>query len=242
MFHDLSLAAKIRRAQIEGGKDLTFSHVFLPYYKSLLAEVGPKRVLEVGCGTGHLAKTLAEMTSELVAIEPSAGMYEVAKQILQETLVNLQNVTLEQFTTERTFELTLAHLCAQIIPDLDSFCAHCARNISPQGLLVFSIPHPCFWNEYRVYFPKDSFQYVDERFTTTSLKISNDPCTPIENVPYYHRPIGRYLSAIARAGLCLERLDEIFPDKNTQALYPGPWANPRYCVFRARKRYDSGQF
>jgi SAM-dependent methyltransferase len=235
MFHDWSHAAEVRRIQIESGRDTTFSHVFLPYYQNLLAKIGVKRVLEVGCGTGHLSKSLAPKSSDFVAIDPSVGMYQVARQTLSGMSVELLNVTLEDYTVKRPFELVLAHLCVQFFSDVDDFCSLCARALLPNGMLVFSLPHPCFWNDYKAYFPRDDFKYTEERFTTATLEISNDPTIQIGGVPYHHRPIGRYVSAITGVGLRIERLDEIFPDEDTHRLYPTPWLKPRYCVFHARK-------
>jgi ubiquinone/menaquinone biosynthesis C-methylase UbiE len=74
MFHDWPHAGEVRRRQIESGKDVTFTRIFLPYYRELVAKINPRRALEIGCGTGHLAKSLAEKVPELVAIDPSLGM------------------------------------------------------------------------------------------------------------------------------------------------------------------------
>lgn len=236
MFHDFSHAAKVRRTQIEEGRDLTFSQVFLPYWRDVLVNNSPQSVLEVGCGTGHLAKSLFSLTDEFVALEPSPGMYREASEVLTGTSINLRNEALEFFETKAPFRLTFAHLCAQTIPDLARFLNSCASTLSCEGLLVFSIPHPCYWNDYREYFSPDTFRYTEELETFATLEISNDPSNKIANIPYYHRPIGRYVAGINKVGLVIEKLDEIFPTEAIQKLYPKPWSKPRYCVFHARKR------
>src|SRR3990172_3705323 len=90
--------AEIRRKQIEAGLDLTFSAVFLPYYLQIVYSFRPRRVAEIGCGTGHLSLALIPHVKSLIALEPSRGMYDVAKNVLAATRATLINCRIEDFT------------------------------------------------------------------------------------------------------------------------------------------------
>src|SRR6185437_16039007 len=89
--------AKLRSVQIESGLDLTFSKVFVPYFQNLITRLKPKKILEVGGGTGHLAKILSDISQKYVMVEPSIGMYHSARNVLAGTQVEIFNSAIETF-------------------------------------------------------------------------------------------------------------------------------------------------
>ena len=88
MLDSWSKVAKIRSRQISSGIDLTFDKVFVPYFLKIVREIKPTNILEIGAGTGHLALILSDETSQLVALEPAAGMHNIASHTLAESKVN----------------------------------------------------------------------------------------------------------------------------------------------------------
>jgi hypothetical protein len=102
-------------------------------------------------------------------------------------------------------------------------------------VFLFSLPHPCFWNAYKEFFPKAKYRYAEEQFTSATFTITKDPKHPIEGVPFHHRPLGRYVTALRNCQMALTRLEEIVPPKSIQQLYEEEWQFPRYCVLHAVK-------
>jgi len=223
--------ARIRANQIDSGLDLTFSKVFVPFFKNALCQKQPKTVLEVGGGTGHLARELVQHGRRYVLIEPSAGMYSVACETLKGTDIELYNQAVQEFSKcDRQFDVVLSHLCMQVIPDITVFLNALACTLAPNGSYLLSFPHPAFYNDYKRFFPPDSFRYMEERAATVSFTVTLDPNTAIEGVPYHHRPISTYFAALSNAGLVVRSFDEIYPSAEIQKLYGAPWLNPRYLV------------
>lgn len=227
-------AAGLRREQIESGLDITFNRIFIPYFLECVEECAPKRVLEVGCGTGHLAARLAKVVRHVEALEPSPGMYSVAKEVLANTTVKLRHSTIEEFRLSKRFDLVISHLCGHVVDDIDAFCRACSSLVGLQGLFMFTLPHPCFWNDYKEFFPRADYRYGTEQFASVTLTITKDPDRPIEGLPFHHRPLGRYVSALNSCGMALTRLDEIIPPEAVQQLYGTEWRFPRYCALHAR--------
>lgn len=224
--------ARVRGTQIESGLDLTFSKVFVPFFANALRRRKPKTVLEVGGGTGHLARELVGIVEKYVVIEPSAGMYSVARKTLEGVDVELHNESVENLPKlKRQFDLALSHLCIQAVSDMDAFLEGLASALTADGMYLLTLPHPAFYNEYKGFFPSNSFRYMEEQAAIVNFSVTLDPNTVISGIPYHHRPISRYFTGLSRAGLAVSSFDEIYPHEEIQSLYGAPWITPRYLVF-----------
>ncbi len=226
-------AAKIRRTQIESGIDITFCYVFVPLYKKYVSEIKPNSILEIGAGTGHLALELSKHCSSYTAIEPSIGMYNVANEVLHNHDIEVLNCKIEDFKAKNSFNLVFSHLCAHAIEDIDSLFRKMYELVTTDGEWMFSIPHPCFYNEYKKMIPQN-YLYMKEIKVDFDLKITKDNKV-IEKIPYYHRPLNVYINKMAKNGLILSSMNEIFPNEEVQLLYGDKWIQPRYIVFSGRR-------
>lgn len=226
----------IRKKQIESQYDITFTKVFCPIYLEKLSNINNKKIMEIGCGTGHLAKELLDNLEfkNYIALESSLGMYEQAEKILKP----YQNVNLKygfiKDLEKSSVNIVLSHLVFHVVDDLNSLLAEMFQYMEERSQLIFSIPHPCFYNEYKEIFNDDEYLYIEEIKKDTIFKISNDNSIDIK-VPYIHRPISYYINILSKNGFNLIELEEIFPDKSIQSLYPELWKNPRYCIFYVEK-------
>jgi len=230
MPHRWNNCASLRQRQIEGGQDITFSKVFVPYYAECLSRCQPKSVLEVGGGTGHLALSLSPSVEKYVMLEPASQMFGIADQVLRRTGVQIHSCTIESFATSERFEFILSHLCIQAVTNVAGFLKCLAGLLSDTGTFLLSLPHPFFYNEYKNFFPREEYSYIREKSAEVSFSVTLDPHNAISGVPYHHRPLSKYFSHIASAGLCVTHMDEIFPPPETQQLYGSAWRDPRYLV------------
>jgi hypothetical protein len=162
-------------------------------------------------------------------LEPSPGMYAIAIEVLHETQVQIHSCGAEDLPPADAYELVLSHLCLQVVSDLGPFVRSIAAHLNREcGTFVLTIPHPAFYNDYKRFIPDSSFHYMRDQEQTIEFAISLDPARKITGVPYHHRPLMRYVNALGDAGLCITRMDEVFPDQKIQALYGGSWEAPRY--------------
>ena len=231
--------ASIRRVQIESGKDLSFSKVFLPYYMDLVKELRPESLIEVGCGTGHLSANLINHVNTAVAIEPSEGMYAVAEQVIEGSGVHLFRLRAEDYRSTHPFDLIISHMVLQLVDNLELFIASVAQFMGNQSHFVFIIPHPCFYNDYKKFFAPSEYHYMKELTKNVSFAVTKDPNTKISGVPYCHRPLSQYFFVLKKFGLHIVNFEETFPEPEIQSLYGMDWNFPRYCVFHAQRDKDS---
>ena len=234
MPHRWCNSAKIRREQIESGTDLTFNEVFKPLIVSRIKRLSPSNVLEVGAGTGHISIELFKLGISVTAIEPSLGMYEVAQDVLSSTDVRLVNCTSFELEKDQIYEVAFSHLVAHVVDDLSGFFESIGQHLEKNGHFIFSIPHPCFYNEYKGFFG-DEYNYMVPMTKNVSFTITKDSQNTISGVPYHHRPLSEYFNSLVESGFAIDGFDETYPDDDIQKKYGAKWKTPRYCVFTCKK-------
>jgi SAM-dependent methyltransferase len=99
-----------------------------------VAEVAPRRVLEVGSGRGELAERIArELGAEVVAVDQSERMVELARARGVEALLgDVQDLPFP----DGSFDCALAAWMLYHVPDLYRGLAELARVLRPEGRLV----------------------------------------------------------------------------------------------------------
>jgi SAM-dependent methyltransferase len=227
-------SAALRRTQIESGSDITFNEVFKPIFVKAIAALRPKNVIEIGAGTGHLSKAIGKCGLVVTAIEPSKGMFLVAKEVLHGENVTLRNCSSFELPAGELFDVAFSHLVAHVVDDIEDFFRSIAIHLSPGAHLIFSIPHPCFYNAYKKFFGAE-YNYMKCMKKDVTFSITKEPENLIAGVPYHHRPLSKYINALITTGFALDGFDETYPTEEVQEKYGKPWESPRYCVFMCRK-------
>jgi SAM-dependent methyltransferase len=99
-----------------------------------VAEVRPRRVLEVGCGPGEAAERIArELGADVTAIDQSERMVELAR--ARGVKAEVGDVQRLPFT-DGEFDCVLAAWMLYHVPDVDRGLAEIARVLRPGGRLV----------------------------------------------------------------------------------------------------------
>jgi SAM-dependent methyltransferase len=99
-----------------------------------VAEAAPRRVLEVGCGWGELAQSLARETgATVVATDLSPRMVELAcERGVDARIADVQALPFD----DASFDVVVAAWMLYHVPDLDGALAELARVLRPAGRLV----------------------------------------------------------------------------------------------------------
>lgn len=99
-----------------------------------VAEVAPRRVLEVGCGMGHFAERLAQETAAaVVATDLSRRMVELAgERGLEARVADVERLPFG----EAEFDCAVANAMLYHVEELDSALGELARVLEPGGRLV----------------------------------------------------------------------------------------------------------
>lgn len=93
------------------------------------------RVLEVGCGQGHLTKAIAERGIDIVGVDANPQVPEVAGSD------RVQHMLAERLEfDDDTFDVILSVHAIEHIPPLEEALAEMARVLKPGGTAVFIYP------------------------------------------------------------------------------------------------------
>lgn len=175
-----------------------------PATLSLLPEMKGMKVLDAGCGPGVYSEWLIQHGAEVVAIDATPQMVELARERLGETvpiyLFDLRDPL--DFLKDETFDLVLSPLVMDYIEDWVPVFTEFRRILRPGGLLIFSVEHP--FAKY-AYFQRENY-FVTERVEMTWRGFG----TPVV-VPSYNRPLEEMIMPLSETGFQIQKILEPRP-------------------------------
>lgn len=99
------------------------------------------QVLEIGCGTGSTALTLAEAVEEYTGADVSGEMIRIAEDKAQEAQVpNLSFTIAEATQVSGPWDAVLAFNLLHLLPDLPATLAHLRAQIPQGGMFITKTP------------------------------------------------------------------------------------------------------
>ena len=233
-----------RHKQLKEGRDITFANVLLPKLKDILCRIDNIerfRVLDIGCGTGFLTEILSHDVKEIMGIDPSQKSISIAKDYVDgNKKIELQCVSIEEFALKHSdeFDLALAHMTLQAIKDMDKAIADVSVVLRANGWFLFSIPHPCFWSLIKSDVGDENFHYHKSSSHENIFRFSEDLRI---SVPYFHRSLESYSSALSSNGFSILFFSEPFPPDDLMTKYHRPWFYPGFLFVLCRKCESTGK-
>lgn len=236
--------AERRRLEISEGVDTSFLNTLAPAIK---AEVHAARlrypelkVLDVGCGTGELTADLLPLVDRLVGIDPSRRSIELARQLAPAVPLHRSDLRSFSVSHRRQFNVAVANMVLMNIDDLDSFARNLTDVLQPGGSLIATLTHPWTWPRYWAYEESPWFNYDSELFVQARWKISGAPTAAPEVSTHVHKPIGRYVQALADAGFAITGLLELGATSHTRDGRSVSRPFPRFLLVKAQSHHVVG--
>jgi len=222
------------------GADPEYEEQILPLAAEELA--GHARVLDVGCGDGQIGRLAARLgASTVVGIDPTWNQLTVAAERGGGPAFTRAGAAALPFAGE-TFDAVVACLVFEHIRDVDAAIAEVARVLRPGGRFAFFLNHPLLqtpnsgWIDDQVLDPPEQYWRIG------AYLIEDETIEQVEKgvfIPFIHRPLSRYVNALARNGLLVERMEEPTPPPGFLAKaeeYEAASTIPRLLYLRAVKR------
>lgn len=192
-----------------------------PVLWDLLGDVQGKNVLDLGCGTGYLSRQLAKKGAEVIAVDLSPNMIEVAKKYSPffnidyrvESGRDLKSIS------DASLDAIVCNFVLMDCADLGNTISECYRVLKRDGTAVFVFLHPCFplakctkndhsisylWN--KSYF--DSFAYL--------IPPPDDIPEVTTDILTIQRPLSAYWKAFRSAGFIVDDFREPCLNESTR--------------------------
>ncbi|MCL6424055.1 class I SAM-dependent methyltransferase [Brachybacterium sp. JHP9] len=221
--------APIRDSQVAAEADRSFNEVLEPWILNRLNSANT--VLDAGCGTGRLTKSLRKLATAVTGIDPSEESVKIARR--NDPTGTYEVSTIENWAASRhdpRFDLVVANMVLMDALHLDEVCASIAT-LARGGRLVATITHPAFWPIYWDYASAAEFNYSKELIVQAPFKTSSLDYSM--NTTHIHRPLETYLETFRSSGLRLTRLDEL-RGPETVSTFPFPRFIGMEAVVEAR--------
>ena len=226
------------------GVDPEYTEQILPLIHELISgpEAGsePRRVLDIGAGEGQVARYLAANDHDVVGVDPvAAQISEATARGGGPTYLRAPAHSLP-FSTA-SFDAAVACLVYEHIDDVDQAIAETARVVRPGGVFVFLLNHPLLqtpdsgWIDDQFIDPPEQYwrigPYLNEAATIEEVQKG-------VFIRFIHRPLSRYVNALAGAGLLIEQMVEPSPPPGFLAQapqYKAAGTVPRLLALRCRR-------
>lgn len=196
----------------DGHRKPSNAYLERPATRSLLPAVAGCRILDAGCGAGHLAAALGDRGGAVVGLDVSATMAGYARD-------RAPNAEIVQAALERdlpfaddVFEGVVGSLSFHYVEAWEPLFRELRRVLVPGGWVVYSVQHP--HADFEEYEDVDNYHEV-ERVSATwdSFGVTVD-------VPTYRRPLAELVTPAIEAGFRLERLLEPTPTAAFRKVNP----------------------
>ena len=185
-------------------------------------QTGRARVLDLGCGDGQIARAIASTGATVVGVDPTTNQIDVAAARAGGPAFAQAGAGALPFA-DASFDGVIACLVFEHIDDVDGALSEVARVLRSGGRFTFMLNHPLLqtpgsgWIDDHMVDPPEQYwrigPYLEEAETIEQVELG-------VHIRFLHRPLSRYLNALADAGLTLERMDEPAPPERFLAQAP----------------------
>ncbi len=208
---------------------------------ALFPDVTGRRVLDLGCGTGQLARHLAAQgAAEVIGVDVSERMLGLARTQWAHPRVRYERAAIEAigFAPAR-FDLVVSVLALHYVDDYRRLISRIAGWLTPGGVLVYSTEHPIFTAR----LPYDGWVREEGGRTRWALNDytdegARDETWFVAGVRKAHRTIATLMNGLTESGLTIERVVEPVPREEWLASHPSmrdERRRPMFLLVRASK-------
>ncbi len=228
------------------GADPEYEEQILPL--ALEAVRDAHRVLEVGTGEGQVARFVAAApigatrATDRMVVGLDLSATQIAEAARRGGGVAYARARADQLPfADASFDAVVACLVFEHIDAVDAAITEVARVLEPGGTFAFFLNHPLLqtpdsgWIDDQILDPPEQYwrigAYLEEASTMEQVEKG-------VFIRFVHRPLSRYVNAMAAAGLLIEHMDEPAPPAGFLARAPeyvDAATIPRLLLLRARK-------
>ena len=228
---------------IEGfteGADPEYEEQILPIAAERMA--GAVDILDVGCGDGQVARLAVRGgAARVVGIDPTWNQLTVARDRAGGPAYARAGAAQMPFA-DGSFDFVVACLVFEHIRDVDAAIAEVARVLRPGGRFLFMLNHPLLQTPNSGWIDDQILDPPEQYWRIGPYLIEDETIEQVEKgvfIPFIHRPLSRYINALAANGLYLREMLEPAPPPGFIARaeeYEQAATIPRLLVLHLERR------
>ncbi|MFJ4694257.1 class I SAM-dependent methyltransferase [Streptomyces sp. NPDC088766] len=197
----------------ENEHNLVNAYYERPAMSALAGDVTGRRILDAGCGSGHLSAALHDRGAVVTGIDAGAGMPASARRRLGDDAdLHVADLNDPLPFADGAFDDVVASLVLHYLEDWGPAPAEIRRVLRPGGRLIASVDHP--FVAYTITDPRP------DCFATTGCTFHwafNGQSVPMK---FWRKPLHAMIDAFTTAGFRLTALSEPQPDPAARELFP----------------------
>lgn len=183
----------------------------------MAGDVSGKRVLDAGCGEGHVARLFASHGARVVGVDISPRLLELARSFEAEDPGEIEFIQADLangLASHRgVFDLATANMVLDDCEDLAAVFATLADALKPNGRLLLSLNNP---------YALAARSKVDDYFASGTVSQTFGTDQSEFEVPFFYRTLEEWVAAFRQAGFLLRSLVDVRPDPGDPHLPDDP--------------------
>src|SRR5829696_7133426 len=202
---------------------------------------GAARILDVGCGDGQISRLAVGIGARVVVgVDPTWNQVHVAQERAGGAFFARSGAAALPFPHD-AFDAVVACLVFEHIRDVDAAIAEVARVLAPGGRFCFFLNHPLLQTPNSGWIDDQFLDPPEQYWRIGPYLVEDETVEEVEKgvfIPFIHRPLSRYVNALAGKGLLVERMEEPPPPAGFLARaseYADAATIPRLLYLRSRK-------
>jgi SAM-dependent methyltransferase len=222
--------------EFTAGVDPEYEELILPLVARHLR--GARRVLDVGCGEGQVARRIARPGVGVVGLDPTPSQINAARD--RAGGPGYARARAEALPCRSAaFDAVVVCLALEHVDGFEAAIREVARVLEPGGRFVLLLCHPLLQS------PGSGWvddQIVGEHYWRIGTYLRDDTAVdtvaPGIDLVFIHRPLSRYVHAMGEAGLLIDDMEEPSPPPRFLADtwgYAEAATIPRVLLLRARR-------
>jgi ubiquinone/menaquinone biosynthesis C-methylase UbiE len=194
------------------GADPEYEEQILPLAGEHLA--GARRVLDVGCGEGQMARlAVAGGATVAVGVDPTKAQLAEATRRGGGAAYARGDAAALPFEAG-SFDTVVACLVFEHIREVDAAIAEVSRVLEPGGQFLFFLNHPLLQTPNSGWIDDQILDPPEQYWRIGAYLVEDETLEQVDNgvfIPFIHRPLSRYVNALADHGLTVRHMEEPSP-------------------------------
>lgn len=222
--------------EFSAGADPEYERQILPLVARHLQ--GARRMLDIGCGEGQVARRVAELGVKVIGLDPTSSQVSVARD--RSAGPQYGRARAEALPCrDAAFDAVLVCLALEHVDAFEAAIREAARVLEPGGRFVLILCHPLLQSPGSGWIDD---QTAGEHYWRIGTYLPDDTVidevAPGVHLRFIHRPLSRYVHAMGAAGLLIDDMEEPSPPAQLLAEtwdFAEAATIPRVLLIRARR-------